>query len=161
MLTNQHWVIIDNIDQTKAVYIFRSNGDLLISVNGKVDKGSWAYLGNNSLLIEKSDGRYLFKHGFFDENVLALKVDSSNEYVVMVNENKFEGEVKSMKAIVQFLERRYLDAQTVASITGVQNDNSVHVIDYQDNLQGLGSFAFIVLIIVCMILGLMYFRTVI
>lgn len=108
LLTNQHWVLIDNINHSKTIYIFRDNGDLILSVDGKVDKGSWAYLGNNSLLVEKSDGSYLFKHGFFDENVLALKVDNSNEYVVMVNENKFKGEVKSMDMITEFLERKYL-----------------------------------------------------
>jgi hypothetical protein len=28
--------------------------------------------GNNSLLIDRKDDSYLFKQGFFDENILAL-----------------------------------------------------------------------------------------
>jgi hypothetical protein len=76
LLTNQHWVVIDDISNNKNIYIFRANNDLLISQNGKVEKAKWEYLGNNSLLIDRKDESYLFKHGFFDENILALKVDS-------------------------------------------------------------------------------------
>lgn len=81
LLTNQHWVCIDELSN-KTVYIFRSNNDLLISTNGKVEKAKWEYLGNKSLLIDRKEETYLFKHGFFDENILALKVDSNEEYAV-------------------------------------------------------------------------------
>jgi hemin uptake protein HemP len=72
-LTNQHWVVVDDINNIKSVYIFRTNNQLLISNNGKVSKANWEYLGNNSILIDKNDESYLFKHGFLDENILALK----------------------------------------------------------------------------------------
>lgn len=80
LLTNQHWVSIDNILANKIVYIFRNNNELLVLTNGKVEKAKWEYIGNKSLLIDKANESYLFKHGFFDENILALKVDSSDEY---------------------------------------------------------------------------------
>lgn len=92
-LTNQHWVLIDDIEQHKNVYIFRSNGGLLISQNGKVQKANWEYLGNNSLLIELNGEAFLFKHGFLDENVLALKIDGKDKYAVFVNESKFGSEI--------------------------------------------------------------------
>lgn len=50
LLTNQNWVVLDQFTQSKTVYIFRSNGDLLIAVNGKVEKARWEYLGQNSML---------------------------------------------------------------------------------------------------------------
>jgi hypothetical protein len=109
MLTNQHWVSIDDILSTKTVFIFRTNNELLISKNGKVEKAKWEYLGNKSLLIDKTSDSYLFKHGFFDENVLALKVDSSEEYAVFVNENKYDGELNSIDKVFDFLRRTYLD----------------------------------------------------
>ena len=109
LLTNQHWVSIDNIFTTKTVYIFRKNNELLISTNGKVEKAKWEYLGNKSLLIDKADGIFLFKHGFFDENILALKVDSSDEYAVFVNENKYNGDLNSIDKVVDFLKEKYLD----------------------------------------------------
>ena len=82
---------------------------MLVSSNGEVEKGRWEYLGNNSLLIDKKDKSYLFKHGFFDENVLALKIDGREEYAFLVNENKYDGELNSFKSVINFLNRTYLD----------------------------------------------------
>lgn len=108
-LTNQHWVVVDEIANSKNVYIFRTNNDLLISQNGKVEKAKWEYLGNNSLLIDKKEDSYLFKHGFLDENILALKVDSKDEYAFLVNENKYDGELNSINKIADFLTNKYLE----------------------------------------------------
>ena len=38
MLTNQNWVSIDGLLSNKTVYIFRSNNELLVSRNGKLEK---------------------------------------------------------------------------------------------------------------------------
>jgi len=116
LLTNQHWVSIDDILSTKTVYIFRTNNELLISKNGKVEKAEWEHLGNKSLLIDKTNDSYLFKHGFFDENVLALKVDSSEEYAVFVNENKYDGELNSIDKVLDFLRQTYLDPSIKSKI---------------------------------------------
>ena len=116
LLTNQHWVSIDDILSTKTVYIFRNNNELLVSTNGKVQKERWEYLGNKSLLIDKKVDSYLFKHGFFDENILALKVDSSEEYAVFVNESKYDGELNSIDRVFDFLRRKYLDPTIKSTI---------------------------------------------
>ena len=108
LLTNQHWVVLDELRNSKFVYIFRSNYELLISQNGKVQKGKWEYLGNNSLLIEKKDESYLFRHGFFDSNILALKVDGKDEFAFLVNENNYGGDLNSIEKVLDFLERKYL-----------------------------------------------------
>ena len=102
LLTNQHWVVLDELENAKNVYIFRSNNELLISSNGKVEKGKWEYLGNNSLLIDRKEDSYLFKHGFFDENVMALKIDGKEEYAFLVNENRFDGESNSKEKVLSF-----------------------------------------------------------
>jgi hypothetical protein len=123
LLTNQHWVVVDDIKNNKNVYIFRANNDLLISQNGKVEKAKWEYLGNNSLLIDRKDESYLFRHGFFDENILALKVDSKDEYAFLINESKYNGELNSIEHISDFLTKNYLDPQTKKNIeetTGIR-----------------------------------------
>jgi len=107
-LTNQHWVSLGDINQTKRVFIFRDNNQLLISNNGIVEKGSWEYLGNQSLLMDTKHESYLLKHGFFDENVIALKLDSTDNYVFFVNENKFNSELNKIEDILKFLENKYL-----------------------------------------------------
>lgn len=109
LLTNQFWVSLDTIQSTKIVYIFRNNNDLLISTNGRVEKAKWEYLGDKALLIDKGSESFLFKHGFFDENILALKIDSSEEYAVFVNESKYNGELNSIDKISHFLRTHYLD----------------------------------------------------
>lgn len=116
LLTNQHWVVIDETDNSKNVYIFRKNNELLISSNGEVEKGKWEYLGNNSLLIDRKNKSYLFKHGFFDENILALKIDGKNEYAFLINENKFQGELNTLDKINEFLAKKYIEPEIEKSI---------------------------------------------
>jgi hypothetical protein len=122
LLTNQHWVSIDDILTNKTVYIFRSNNTLLVSTNGKVEKASWEYIGNKSLLIDKSDESLLFKHGFIDDNILALKMDSNERYAVFVNENKYGGELNSIDAVIHFLSKRYLNTSTKEDIENIIKD---------------------------------------
>jgi len=128
LLTNQHWVVFDDIKNAKNVYIFRANNELLIVRNGKVEKAKWEYLGQNSILIDNKDESFLFRHGFFDENILALKLDSKEEYAFLVNETKYTGELNTLENIFHFLQTKYLNTNSQAFIedkTGVKlNDKS-------------------------------------
>lgn len=108
LLTNQHWVVLNDLEKTKVIYIFRENKDLLVSTNGKVDKAKWEYLGNSSILIDLKEQSYLFKQGFFDENILALKVDNSNEFVILINETKYNNELNSIESVNSFLNKQYV-----------------------------------------------------
>ena len=123
LLINQHWVVIDDVNKTKIVYIFRQNNELLISQNGKVEKAKWEYLDHNSLLIDKKDESYLFKQGFFDENVLALKIDGTEEYAFLVNETKYDKELNTLAAIVGFLNEKYIVDPTGILTDENQSDN--------------------------------------
>lgn len=107
-LTNQHWVSLGDITQVKRVFIFRGNNELIISENGKAEKGSWEYLGNQSLLIETKNESLLLKHGFFDENIIALKLDSTDSYAFFVNETKYNKELNSIEDVLKFLEGKYV-----------------------------------------------------
>lgn len=108
LLCNQNWVVLSEIDKIKLVYIFRSNGELLISRNGMVVRGKWEFLGSNSLMVEESGCLYLFKHGFFDENVLALKKDGVEDYAVFINEHKFGTEINNIDDVIKFLTVKYI-----------------------------------------------------
>jgi hypothetical protein len=108
LLKNNHWVQLNEIDKTKKVFIFRSNNELLISNNGLIKKHKWEYLGNGSLLIEMDEGSFLFKCGFLDKTLLALKIDSSNNFVVFINETKFGKEINNSTDLSNYLKREYL-----------------------------------------------------
>lgn len=107
-LTNQHWVYVNRNATSKVVFIFRSNSDLLISVNGKVEKGKWTYLGNDYLLVERPNESHLYKHGFFDDTVLALKVDGTLDFAVFINETKIGKELNTLENILNYLDNRYI-----------------------------------------------------
>jgi len=72
-------------------------------------KGKMGVLGQQLFTYWQKRGSYLFKHGFLDENVLALRVDSKDEYAFLVNENKYEGELNSINKIADFLTKIYLE----------------------------------------------------
>lgn len=122
LLTNKHWVVLDEIQQSKTVYIFRQTNELLISINGKVEKGRWEHLGQNSILIDLKENSYLFRHGFFDENILALKVDSKEEYAVLINETKYQGELNSISTVLQFLKQNYITNPVLTNKLGVGHE---------------------------------------
>ncbi len=70
LLTNQNWVSVNEINTSKTVFIFRTNNQLLISENGKIEKGAtWEYIGNNSLIIDRQNESYLFKHGSWTNSI--------------------------------------------------------------------------------------------
>ena len=116
LLTNKHWVVVDEIENSKVVYIFRSNNELLISKNGRIEKAKWEYIGNNSLLIDIKDNSYLFKKGFFDNNILALKVDGEESYAFLVNETMSSEELNSIEKINCFLNKKYIESQEIKNM---------------------------------------------
>lgn len=131
LLINQHWVVIDELQNNKNVYIFRSNSDLLISQNGIVEKAKWEYLGNDSLLIDTKDGSYLFKQGFFDENVLALKLDSRNEYAFLINDRIFNGDLNSYDKVTDFLENKYINNPILIGERILEEEEKVYYMIYE------------------------------
>lgn len=128
LLTNQHWVSLSEILTNKTVYIFRPNNQLLISENGMVRKGSWDYLGNQSLLIDADNQSYLLKQGFLDENVIALKLDGSEQFAFFVNETKYDGELNNIHDVLNFLESKYLRNTEADKLRFVKKDRLGNII---------------------------------
>jgi hypothetical protein len=110
-LTNQHWVSIGDIRTSKIVYIFDKSGEIDIFENGLgIDSGTWKFIDQHSIKLKLTNSpTLLLRHGFFDENVIALKLDSIEGYAFFVNENKYQGELNSIEDILKFLEDKYLN----------------------------------------------------
>jgi hypothetical protein len=117
-LTNQHWVYIDDLKDIKTVFLFGNKGDLDIYENGiEIDSGSWRLIENNSIQLKfKNRPGLLLKHGFFDGNIIALKIDSKDHYAFFVNENKYHSELNSITDILRFLENRYINNKENKSV---------------------------------------------
>jgi hypothetical protein len=93
-------------------------------------------LGNKSLLIDKKEDSFIFKHGFFDENILALKIDSKEEYAIFVNENKYDGELNTIEGILDFLKKHYLDSLVKTDFKTTTGRNTYHTVN-QENLKNI------------------------
>ena len=114
LLENKHWVVIDEISNSKVVYIFRNNNQLLISRNGVIEKAKWEYIGHESLMIEHKEGCYLFKHGFMDDSLLALKLDAQDGFALMANETNAKGELNTYSDVVSYLSSKYLNLNVIS-----------------------------------------------
>jgi hypothetical protein len=112
VLVDKHWVILNEENSTKSVLIFRKkHNQLLISENGNIEKGTWEYLGNNSIMIERKNGTYLYRHGFVDDYILALKIDGKEEYALLVNDEWFDKHLKTISKILDFLNKKYIKTE--------------------------------------------------
>jgi len=133
ILQNKHWVILSEESLDKVVFIFREkNNQLLISNNGIIEKGTWDYIGNNSIMIDRNSGTYLFKHGFIDECILALKVDGKEEYALLVNEERFEKEIKSIEKAINYLNDKYIINKKSVKITFLNTEHNDNI-DYSED----------------------------
>lgn len=85
---NKPWVHIDSNGNYQK-YIFNPDGDLFMSFNGKVEIGKWKYLSEaNLIFIDRLTDKIFLKQSFFDESVMILKIDSTQEDLfILANEN--------------------------------------------------------------------------
>ena len=126
LLSNQNWVSLDDISENKRVFIFDKNGELDIYKDGiEVDNGTWKF-NNQSLKLKLKSGGYLLKHGFFDENVIALKLDSTDSYAFLVNETKYENELNTIEDIIKFLKKTYLDKLVQGGLSDLHQSGSIN-----------------------------------
>lgn len=109
LLTNKHWVLLDESKDTRTIYIFRTNNELIISNNGIVEKGHWEYISKTSILIDKKEASYLFKHGFLTESILALQIDDNNQYAVFVEETIYSRDLNNIDSISAYINNTYFE----------------------------------------------------
>ena len=134
-LTNQNWVSIGDIGSAKRVFIFETKGELDIYENGvEVDSGSWK-LVDQSLKLKLKSGGYLLKLGFFDEHVIALKLDSTDSYAFFVNETKYDREFNDITDVLKFLENKYLKKYKTTNDLGSTKKETINeTINYGFNI---------------------------
>lgn len=107
ILNDQPWITRTENENERCVFIFRQKeNELLISINGKVEKGKWDYIPSmKSLLLETGKTTTLYNQGFLDDSVMILKVDGTDEYQLFVNENRITSTVEKL---LKEVENRYL-----------------------------------------------------
>lgn len=85
-LCGKSWEVF-NDEGVKQLFIFNTDGTLLITTNGKVVKSSWQYISaNSSVLITTDDETTMFHPAFYDNIIFALQQDGVERYLFMVDE---------------------------------------------------------------------------
>jgi hypothetical protein len=87
LFIDKPWVLIDT-ETNYHKYIFKSNGELIMSLNGSVQVGKWEYIkGTRSILVDRIKDKLLLNQSFLDNAVLVLKIDGfNNDLFVLANE---------------------------------------------------------------------------
>jgi hypothetical protein len=104
ILMNKPWVLFSGDPDTREVWIFKRNHELIYSRDGIADKGNWEYLPEaKSLYLEIGNVKRLVNQAFIDDIVLLLRLDGGKEFLTFANELKIDDTFK----IKQYLEEKY------------------------------------------------------
>jgi hypothetical protein len=116
------WVIIDE-DRIQQKFIFKRNGELIISINGDVIVGKWEYLSSaRSLCIDTGNNKLLLNQDFIDSTVMVLKKDGlKGENLILANEN-----LLPTLDVIKYLKNLFYQKNSVATIT-LSNGNLLEI----------------------------------
>lgn len=86
-ICNKSWWVFNDSGE-KELYIFQEDYTLLISLSGRVTKGTWEYVSaNRSLIITAQNESYMLHVAFMDNVLFAMQVDGTQKYSFMIDEN--------------------------------------------------------------------------
>ncbi|WP_027126591.1 hypothetical protein [Gelidibacter mesophilus] len=105
---NQEWVLINGIEDTHAMYVFKPNNELVISENDKVTTTRWSFINSNFISITTADGIVLIKAFYKDNDMLVLNQKSSEEYSFFINSTEYLDVINSKEDVQKFLKQKYL-----------------------------------------------------
>ncbi|WP_299392339.1 hypothetical protein [uncultured Gelidibacter sp.] len=105
---NQEWVLINGIENTKAMYLFKPNNELVISENNNVTKTRWSFINSNFLSITTADGIVLIKAFYKDKDMLVLNQKASDDYAFFINASVYNTTIDSKEDIQKYLKEKYL-----------------------------------------------------
>ncbi|MBO4924363.1 MAG: hypothetical protein J5382_09615 [Bacteroidales bacterium] len=106
-LCGKSWEVF-NDEGVKQLFIFNTDGTLLITLNGKVMTSSWKYIpANSSILITTDNETIMFLPAFYDEVIFALQQDGIERYLFMIDEkNKSIFPEITLKALTSYFEEK-------------------------------------------------------
>lgn len=86
ILCNKSWWVFNDSGE-KEVYIFNTDGTLIISVSGRVTNATWKYIPvNKSIIISGNNQSYMLHPAFYDNMIFTLQMDGANEYAFLIDE---------------------------------------------------------------------------
>lgn len=94
-LTNYNWTLLNNTAHQEITYIFRKNGELLVSKDGNIERCQYEFIiDNNSILITDKDKTEIYNVLVLQDDFFMLNKYSSEEILYFANKTKFQNFVK-------------------------------------------------------------------
>lgn len=93
LIVDKVWFLIfEDKENTKTTYILRSkNDELLISINGNINKGKWEYIKTSNCLLLEMDGiSKIYQILYIRENYLIFQNDFDPTVVFFINKSYFK-----------------------------------------------------------------------
>ncbi|MBU2940522.1 hypothetical protein KO494_13320 [Lacinutrix sp. C3R15] len=132
LFLNQNWVLVNGINNKKAVYVFKDENTLHISENEITTETSWCIATKNTFLIETEDGKTTVKAYFKDDDILVLNRLKTDDCAVFINENSHCKELNTFEDVQQFLHNKYKEK--------ANNIIAVHEFYYIEKSEEFGPF---------------------
>lgn len=107
ILCDKSWWVFNDSSE-KEVYIFNTDGTLIISVSGRITNATWLYISaNKSIVISGNNQSYMVHPVFYDKVVFALQVDGTNDCIFLIDENKINSfKPKNLAELTSYFNRR-------------------------------------------------------
>ena len=107
VLCNKSWYVLNDSGE-KEVYIFNTDGTLIISVSGRVTNATWKYIPvNKSIIISGNNQSYMVHPAFYDNMIFALQMDGVNKYAFLIDEQNISStNLKTFNDLVIYFEEK-------------------------------------------------------
>ena len=87
VICNKSWWVFNDSGE-KELYIFNPDGKLDVIYSGRVTEGAWRYVSANKSIIVSANGEsFMLDPAFVDNAIFALKLNGTDQYVFMIDEN--------------------------------------------------------------------------
>ena len=87
VICNKSWWVFNDSGE-KELYIFNPDGKLDVIYSGRVTEGSWRYVSaNKSIIVSANSESFMLDPAFVDNAIFALKLNGTDQYVFMIDEN--------------------------------------------------------------------------
>lgn len=102
----------DQNNSISKIIVFESSGNLTISKEGVVARGTFKVLNKNSIIINDGD-LTLYDLIFFDTDLLILKKSDTDFYKVYSNEEISDHKIITINDAINFLNRKYFVVEDI------------------------------------------------
>jgi len=114
-LCNRPWVVFNDGGE-REVYKFKEDGTIKIILSGRVTTGTWEYdPSDKTLEIAAGDQAYMVHPGLYEDMLLALQVDGTDNCAFLIEENNAQNfEPKTYTELIGYFqekERREIAAE--------------------------------------------------